>query len=76
MIIKFLTIYWPSSVKPNGKLLKQTSGNNIKGKNVPGIWMNKRNMETLINGFMHIVKPITTSHHPKMGINVLGLSNQ
>ena len=40
MIIKFLTIYWPSSVKPNGKLVKQTSGSKIKGRNVPGIWIN------------------------------------
>ena len=35
---------------PNGKLVKQTSGNKIKGKKVPGIWMNNRNIETLING--------------------------
>ena len=42
MIIKFLTIYWPSSVSPKGKLVKHTSGNRTNGKNVPGICINNK----------------------------------
>ena len=69
-------MYCPSSVNPNGKLVKQTSGRRIKGKKVPGICKNNKNIETLINGFIHIVIPITTSHIPNIGTNVLGSSNQ
>ena len=43
-------MYCPSSVNPNGKLVKQTSGRRIKGKKVPGICKNNKNIETLING--------------------------
>lgn len=43
-------MYCPSRVSPNGNLVKQTSGNSTKGKKVPGIWINNRKIETLING--------------------------
>ena len=76
MYIKFLTIYWPSNVNPNGKVVKHTSGKSIKGKNVPGICMNRRIIEILINGFIHIVNPINTSHQPNIGTKSDGLSNQ
>ena len=51
IIIRFFTMYCPSRVSPNGNLVKQTSGNSIKGRKVPGICMNNKNIETLINGF-------------------------
>ena len=50
IIIRFFTMYCPSRVSPNGNLVKQTSGNSIKGRKVPGIWMNNKKIETLING--------------------------
>ena len=37
IMIRFLTMYWPSSVKPHGNTVKHTSGSSAKGKNVPGI---------------------------------------
>ena len=76
MMIKFLIIYWPSTVNPNGKLVKHTSGKSISGKNVPGICINKSSIENLINGFMHIVTPIITSHQPKIGTKSAGSLNQ
>ena len=50
IIISFFTMYCPSRVSPNGNLVKQTSGNSIKGRKVPGICMNNKKIETLING--------------------------
>ena len=43
-------MYCPSKVNPNGKLVKQTSGNRTKGRKVPGIWTNNKKIETLIKG--------------------------
>ena len=63
-------------MSPKGKLVKQTSGNRTNGRKVPGIWIKSKIIETLINGLMIIVMPITTSHIPKIGTNVLGFSNQ
>tara|TARA_Y100001968_G_scaffold162719_1_gene148817 strand:- start:1111 stop:1272 length:162 start_codon:yes stop_codon:yes gene_type:complete len=37
MIIRFLMMYCPSSVRLNGKSTKQTLGSNTSGKKVPGI---------------------------------------
>ena len=76
MIIRFLTIYCPSRVKPKGKFVKQTSGNKTRGRKVPGICTNNRNIDTRMSGLMHIVMPMITSQIPKMGTKVLGFSNQ
>ena len=76
IIIRFFIMYWPSRVSPNGKFVKQISGNNISGRKVPGIWINSKIIDILIIGFIHIVIPIMTSHQPSMGTKVFGFSNQ
>ena len=50
IIIRFFIMYCPSRVNPNGNSFKQTSGHSIKGRKVPGICMNNKKIETLING--------------------------
>lgn len=69
-------MYCPSKVNPNGKLVKQISGNKMRGKKVPGIWIKSKNMDTRIKGFIHIVIPMITSHQPNIGTKVFGFSNQ
>ena len=50
IIIRFLIMYCPSRVSPNGNSVKQTSGKSIRGRKVPGIWINNNKIENLING--------------------------
>ena len=73
---KFLTMYWPSSVRPKGTLVKQTSGKRTKGKKVPGICRKRSKSDRRIRGRTQIVIPIRTSQIPRNTTNFGGLLNQ
>ena len=70
---KFFTMYWPSKVRPKGKLVKQTSGNKMRGKNVPGICSANKKRPTRIKGLYSMHNPIATSQYPRIGMNIFGL---
>ncbi len=73
--IRFLMMYCPSNVRPNGTWVKQISGNSISGKNVPGTWRNRRKIAPRMTGLKSRQTPMDTSHQPRMGIKISG-SNQ
>ena len=58
-------MYCPSSVRPQGITVKQTSGSNTRGKKVPGIWMAKRKIATRVSRGIRNVTSMATSHQTR-----------
>jgi hypothetical protein len=74
IITKFFTMYCPSRVRPKGITVKQISGKRISGRKVPGIWNARRISPILFKDGIKKAMPIATSHRPKRGTMISGVS--